>query len=61
MSVLEKAKEALTLPICAIGGINITNIHEIGAYHPEMISVVSAVWEGNIKRNIMQLKQGMSL
>jgi len=61
MSVLKKAKEALTLPICAIGGINITNIHEIGAYHPEMISVVSAVWEGNIKRNIMQLKQGMSL
>jgi thiamine-phosphate pyrophosphorylase len=61
MSVLAKAKEALKLPICAIGGINVTNIHKIGAYHPEMISVVSAVWEGNIKRNIIQLKQGMKV
>lgn len=61
MSVLAKAKEALTIPICAIGGINVTNIHEISAYKPDMISVVSAIWEGNIERNIKQLKQGMSL
>lgn len=61
MSVLEKAKEALSIPICAIGGINITNIHEISAHHPDMISVVSALWDGNIKRNIKQFKQGMSL
>jgi thiamine-phosphate pyrophosphorylase len=61
LSVLEKAKEALTIPTCAIGGINVTNIHEIGARRPDMISVVSAIWEGNIKRNITQLKQGMSL
>lgn len=61
MSVLEKAKEALTIPICAIGGINVTNIHEIAACKPDMISVVSAIWEGNIERNIKQLKQGMSL
>lgn len=55
MSVLAKAKEALTIPICAIGGINVTNIHEISAYKPDMISVVSAIWEGNIERNIKQL------
>ncbi|MDD5716834.1 MAG: thiamine phosphate synthase [Sulfuricurvum sp.] len=61
MSVLERAKEALTIPICAIGGINITNIHQVAAYKPDMISVVGAIWEGNIKRNITQLKQGMSL
>lgn len=61
MSILEKAKETLTIPICAIGGINVTNIHEIAAFKPDMISVVSAIWEGNIHRNIKQLKQGMSL
>lgn len=55
MSVLAKAKEALSIPICAIGGINVTNIHEISAHAPDMISVVSAVWDGDIKRNIAQL------
>lgn len=59
MSVLERAKEALSIPICAIGGINVTNIHEIASRKPDMISVVSAVFEGNIARNITQLKQGM--
>lgn len=61
MSVLTEAKEVLSIPVCAIGGINVTNIHEIAAYRPDMISVVSAVWNGDITRNIKQLKQGMSL
>lgn len=61
MNVLEKAKEVLRIPTCAIGGINVTNIHEIAAHRPDMISVVSALWEGNIQQNIAQLKQGMSL
>lgn len=61
MSVLRKAKEALSIPVCAIGGIDIVNIHEIAASNPDMISVVSAVWEGNIERNIKQLKQGMKV
>jgi thiamine-phosphate pyrophosphorylase len=61
MSVLEKAKEALSIPICAIGGISVTNIHEISAHAPDMISVVSAVFEGDIKRNIIQLTQGMKV
>ena len=61
VSVLAKAKAALSIPICAIGGINITNIHEISAHAPDMISVVSAVWEGDIKRNILQLTQGMKV
>lgn len=61
MSVLQKAKEALSIPICAIGGINITNIHEIAAAHPDMISLVSAVWDGNIQRNMKQLIQGINV
>jgi thiamine-phosphate pyrophosphorylase len=61
LSVLDKAQEVLTLPVCAIGGINVTNIHEIAAHKPDMISVVSAVWEGDIHRNIRQLHQGMNV
>ncbi len=61
MSVLQKAKEALSIPICAIGGINVTNIHEISAHGPDMISVVSAVFEGDIKYNIAKLAEGMVL
>lgn len=61
MSTLSKAKEALTIPVCAIGGINTTNIHEFQPYRPDMISVVSALWEGDIKHNITKLKQGISL
>jgi len=59
MSVLEKANKELVIPICAIGGINRINIHEISAHKPDMISIVSAIWEGDIKHNITQLKQGM--
>jgi thiamine-phosphate pyrophosphorylase len=61
VGVLAKAKAALSIPICAIGGINVTNIHEISAHAPDMISVVSAVWEGDIKRNILQLTQGIKV
>ncbi|OYZ66784.1 MAG: thiamine-phosphate diphosphorylase [Sulfuricurvum sp. 24-42-5] len=61
MSVLEKAKEALSIPICAIGGISVTNIHEISAHTPDMISVVSAVFEGDIQDNIVQLTQAMKV
>lgn len=61
MSVLDRAKEALSIPICAIGGINVTNIHQIGFHRPDMISVVSALWDGTIAHNVKHLKQGMSL
>ncbi|MBD3824392.1 MAG: thiamine phosphate synthase, partial [Epsilonproteobacteria bacterium] len=55
MSVLQKAKEALRIPICAIGGINASNIKEICEHKPDMIAVVSAVFEGDISKNIAAL------
>jgi len=61
MNVLEKARNALTIPICAIGGINTSNIHEVSAKRPHMISVVSAVFHGDIKKNINHLQQGMNV
>lgn len=58
-SVIEKAKAALDIPVCAIGGIDASNIHEIAALDPDMIAVVSAVWKGDIQENVHNLKQGM--
>lgn len=60
-NVLEKAKQSLKIPICAIGGIDVINIHEIGSYKPELIAIVSAIWKGDIQRNIKQLKQGLNV
>lgn len=60
-SVITKAKEALTVPVCAIGGISVANIHDITALGPDMLCVVSAAFEGDITRNIRNLKQGMNL
>ncbi|MBT8348644.1 MAG: thiamine phosphate synthase, partial [Sulfurovum sp.] len=40
LNVIQKAKEAVTIPICAIGGISQTNIGEIAATNTDMISVV---------------------
>lgn len=61
MSVIQKAKKAVKIPVCAIGGINISNIHLVAQKQPDMISVVSAVFQGNIKQNINHLKQGMNV
>lgn len=57
--VLQKAQERIDIPICAIGGINQDNINEIAQYNPQMISVVSAVFTGNIKENVHKLIKGM--
>lgn len=60
-SVLSRAKELLVLPVCAIGGIDTSNIHEIASHRPDMISVVSAIWNGDIARNVKHLTQGMNV
>jgi len=61
LNVLQKAKEALTIPVCAIGGINRGNIHEVAPYGPDMISVVNDIFNGDITHNITHLKQGMNI
>lgn len=55
MSVLTKAKEQLQVPICAIGGINHENISQIVAHEPDMIAVVSAVFDGDVLQNTKEL------
>ncbi|MBE0499122.1 MAG: thiamine phosphate synthase [Campylobacterales bacterium] len=61
LEVLKEAKKQLRIPICAIGGINAANIHQVAACRPDMISLVSAIFEGNVAHNVTQLKQGMKL
>jgi len=61
MNVLHKAKEALQIPVCAIGGISQTNIQQVAAAGPDMISVVSAAFEGDIPQNISNLIKGMKV
>ena len=54
-SVVTKAKEALNIPVCVIGGISHSNIHEMIQEGPDMISVVSAVYDGCITSNVNNL------
>ncbi len=61
MNVLHKAKEAIDIPICAIGGISQTNIGQIAATKADMISVVSAAFKGNTQENVSNLIKGMKL
>lgn len=58
-SVIAKAKDALDIPVCVIGGINLLNIHEVASLRPDMISVVSAAFDGDIVQNVRHLLQGM--
>ena len=61
MNVLHKAKEAIDIPVCAIGGISQTNIGEIAATKTDMISVVSAAFKGNTQENVSNLIKGMKI
>ncbi|WP_373032544.1 thiamine phosphate synthase [Sulfurovum sp.] len=61
INVLHKAKEAVEIPVCAIGGISQTNIGEIAATRTDMISVVSAAFEGDIQQNVSNLIKGMKI
>jgi len=61
INVLHKAKEAIEIPVCAIGGISKTNIGQIAATNADMISVVSAAFEGNTQENVSNLIQGMKI
>jgi len=59
-SVIQKAKKALAIPVCVIGGINEENIHEMVHEKPDMISLVSAVFDGDITKNVQNLLHKMS-
>ena len=58
LEVVREAKQILNLPICAIGGINETNIDSLSHANPDLIAVISAIYkDGNIKENIKNLQK----
>jgi len=61
LDVIDKAKAALKLPVCVIGGIDSTNIYQVAARGPDMVSVVSGIFKGDIKDNVTRLKKGMDI
>ncbi len=60
LEVLQKARECLHVPICAIGGIGRESIALVSAYDIAMYSVISAVFEDNaIEENLAMLQKGL--
>ncbi len=47
LEVIEEAKDKLTIPVCAIGGINLNNIEQVQQYKPDMVCAINAVWNSD--------------
>jgi thiamine-phosphate pyrophosphorylase len=43
--ILEEAKKALNIPICAIGGITDTNASELTSKGADMVAVITDIWQ----------------
>lgn len=54
LNLLKEARQ-LGIPLCAIGGINTTNIHLLK--EADMVACVRSIWEGDIIQNIKTLKE----
>ncbi|WP_104749222.1 thiamine phosphate synthase [Helicobacter cynogastricus] len=53
LEVLARAKACLTIPVCAIGGVNAHNIAQL--QHADMIALISALWQGDVRANAQNL------
>ena len=45
LEILQKAKEQLHIPICAIGGINSENLSLVMGNNIDMVAVISDIWK----------------
>jgi thiamine-phosphate pyrophosphorylase len=45
LDVLEDARKKLSIPVCAIGGIDTKNISTVMKYQPHMVSLISDIWK----------------
>ena len=56
-SILTEAKKVIKIPICVIGGINKSNVGSLLKYKPDMISMISGVFDNKkIKKEIEDIK-----
>lgn len=60
LDVITKAKETLDIPVCVIGGISCTNIDQIMQHNPDMVSVINALFDGDITLNAINLLEKMN-
>lgn len=49
MQTISEAKKVLDIPVCVIGGISTQNAPSLVQSGADMISVISGLWEGNIR------------
>lgn len=55
-SVLQEAKK-LGVPVCAIGGIDVSNGKELIRCGADMLAVINSLWSGNPKKNALTFKK----
>ncbi|MFC3848459.1 thiamine phosphate synthase [Helicobacter baculiformis] len=53
LEILARAKACLTIPVCAIGGVNAQNIAQLR--HADMVALISALWQGDVRANAQNL------
>ena len=60
LEVISKAKELLKVPVCAIGGINASNIASVAKAGADYAAVVSALYtKDQIEQNLLELKRAI--
>lgn len=47
LTELEKIRQAIQLPICAIGGVNEKNLPTVLSYHVDMVAMISSIWQAS--------------
>ena len=55
LDVLKEAKASLSIPVCAIGGIDTTNLPMVADTHCDMIAVISDIWQSEDIRSKVQI------
>ena len=57
-SILIEAKKIIKIPICLIGGINKSNVKQLIKYKPDMVSMISGIFNSKeIRKEIKDIKR----
>jgi len=55
LNILEEAKKEINIPICAIGGINATNVDVIISKGADMVAIISDIWSNSDIKEISKI------
>ena len=58
--MIKKVKEAVSIPVVAIGGITKENLDEVLRFKPDAICAISATVTGDIRENVKYFKEKMN-